>query len=289
MPKNSKGTFNGDGNVIELPLGAALIKNFYYENVQNMTPAGGSRIIETRVMIRKSEGWIFANYVWNEDQTEAFYDMAGSFTPVEWTGADNVTKSTNYRIPSEEQCIVCHKTKAVVNGAEVTLHIPIGIEPQNLNFNYNYGATTKNQLTAWIEAGYLDGGFAMPAAGNSAVNYSDVSKSLDLRARSYVDINCAHCHSADKHCDYRPLRFAFDETHENPANMGVCVETADMAGFAPALATIVTPGNIGRSMLYHRLNTTNEGYRMPLHGRTVIHEEGIVLIEEWINSLQPCE
>jgi hypothetical protein len=27
---------------------------------------------------------------------------------------------------------------------------------------------------------------------------------------------------------------------------------------------------------------------MPLHGRTMLHEEGIALIEQWINSLQDC-
>ena len=30
MPKGVKGTFNGVNNVIELPVGAALIKSFYY-------------------------------------------------------------------------------------------------------------------------------------------------------------------------------------------------------------------------------------------------------------------
>ena len=42
-------------------------------------------------------------------------------------------------------------------------------------------------------------------------------------------------------------------------------------------------------MLYYRLNTTDESYRMPLHGRTIIHDEGLQIIEEWINTLQPCQ
>ena len=81
---------------------------------------------------------------------------------------------------------------------------------------------------------------------------------------------------------------AFSETNNNLTNMGVCVDTQDMQNFEPALSKIVTPGNIYRSMLYHRLNTIDETYRMPLHGRTIIHEEGIQLVEEWINSLSPC-
>ncbi len=288
MPKNTKGTFNGDGNILELPVGAALIKSFYYENVQGFASADGKRIIETRIMIRKADGWIFAEYVWNDEQTEAYLNMDGSFTPIEWIDENNVTKSTNYRIPSEAQCTVCHKSSEMVDGNSISINVPIAIKPQSLNFNYNYGSITKNQLTAWVDAGFLESGFSLPSIENTAVSYSDISKPIELRARSYMDVNCAHCHSTGKHCDYRPLRLSLAETKNNHTNMGVCVETADMQDFEGALSKLVTPGNINRSMLYYRLNTTNEAYRMPLHGRSVIHEEGIALIEQWINSLEPC-
>lgn len=287
MPKGTKATYNGDGNVLELPVGAAIIKNFYYDNVQ---PSSTTKIIETRVMIRKASGWIFANYVWNDEQTEAFYDLAGSYQDLTWI-ENGETKSVTYRIPSDVQCITCHKTKQMIDGTEQTVYIPIGIKPQNLNFNYNYTTGVKNQLTKWIEAGYLDSNFSLPTEANSTVDYEDTSKSLDLRARSYVDINCAHCHTDNKHCDYRPMRFAFSQTGSanGNTNMGVCVDTEDMQGFPSNLAKIVTPGNTFKSMLHYRINTTNETYRMPLHGRTLIHTEGVALMEQWINSLGPCQ
>jgi uncharacterized repeat protein (TIGR03806 family) len=288
MPVGTKATYNSDSSVLELPVGAALIKDFYYDDVQNISPAGGTRIVETRVMIRKTDGWMFAEYVWNAEQTEAYYDMAGSFTDITWKDENNVVKSAAYRIPSEEQCIVCHKKRQIIDGNETTQFIPIGIKPQNLNFDLTYGTVSKNQLRKWVEMGYLEDGFSIPTVENTTVDYNDTSKSLDMRARSYVDINCSHCHGIDRHCDYRPMRFAFSETKNNPANMGVCVDTQDMQGFPGALSKIVTPGNINRSMMYYRLNTTDEAYRMPLHGRTIIHDEGLVLIEAWINSLEPC-
>ena len=287
MPDGTEATFNGDDQVLELPVGAALIKTFYYDKVQ---PSNTTRIIETRVMIRKAAGWIFAEYVWNAEQTEAVLNMAGSFTAISWE-ENGIIKSTNYRIPSEEQCIVCHKTKEIINGQEVTSHIPIGIKPQNLNFNRTYENGSQNQLLKWVDYGYLDSDFTLPSANHTTVDYNDASKSLELRARSYVDINCAHCHQNDKHCDYRPMRFAFTESGDQAnglTNMGVCVDTQDMQDFPPALGRIVTPGNVNRSMLFYRLNTDNESYRMPLHGRTIIHEEGIALIQDWINSLAPC-
>ena len=287
IPVGEKATYNGDGNTLELPVGSAIIKTFYYDNVQNVTPVGATRIIETRIMIRKLTGWIFADYVWNNSQTEALLDNMGSFTEVTWL-ENGTTKTANYRIPSEEQCIVCHKRREIVNGNETTFYTPIGIKPQNLNFNRNYGSESKNQLTKWIEQGYLENNFTFPTAANTTIDYNDTTKPLELRVRSYFDINCAHCHSNNRHCDYRPMRFAFNETANNHTNMGVCVQTQDMQGFNPALSKIITPGNINRSMLYFRLNTVNPTYRMPLHGRTLIHEEGTQLIKEWINSLQPC-
>jgi hypothetical protein len=229
-------------------------------------------------MIRKASGWIFAEYVWNAAQTEAYLDMAGSNTMVEWKDENNVTRVVDsYRIPSDQQCMTCHKYNEQP--------IPIGIKPQNLNNNYTFTTGLKNQLAKWIEVGYLDNN--LPLTITSTVDYNDTSKSLDLRVRSYLDINCAHCHQTNSHCDYRPMRFAFSETTDL-ANMGVCVNTQDMASFPPALGKIVNPNNINRSMLHFRLNTDNESYRMPLIGRTEIHTEGIALIEQWINSLSPC-
>lgn len=288
MPIGLKATYNGDSKVLELPVGAALIKTFYYDKIQ---PNNTTRIIETRIMIRKQTGWIFADYVWNDAQTEAYLDLNGSFVNISWKDENNIIKTTDYRIPSEVQCIICHKNTENVNGNLQTIHIPIGIKPQNLNLNYNYGTSTQNQLTKWIEQGYLENNFTFPTENNSTIDYNDTSKSLEKRVRSYLDINCAHCHQNGKHCDYRPMRFAFNETGATNGltNMGVCVDTQDMQNFAPSLGKIITPGNINRSMLYYRLNTTNEAFRMPLHGRTVVHEEAISLIGQWINSLQPCQ
>ncbi|WP_284653422.1 hypothetical protein [Flavobacterium terrisoli] len=287
MPSGSKATFVADNKVLELPVGSALIKTFYYDNVQ---PENVTRIIETRVMIRKATGWIFANYVWNAEQTEALLDLAGSYTPVTFKDDNNNTRSVDYRIPSEVQCMVCHKNNEVIDNDVVITYMPIGIKPQNLNYNYNYGSVSKNQLTKWVEQNYLDANFTYPTAENTTINYSDTSKPLELRARSYVDINCAHCHQHNRHCDYRPMRFAFSESGavNGHTNMGVCVPTADMQEFPSAYNTIVKPGSTERSMMYYRINTTNEAYRMPLHGRTLIHDEGVALMGEWINSLTTC-
>jgi hypothetical protein len=97
-------------------------------------------------------------------------------------------------------------------------------------------------------------------------------------------MNCSHCHRAGSHCDYRPLRLAWSET-DNPDNLGICVTPEEYV--APQLTHIIARSNVNRSMMHYRLNTTEEQYRMPLFGRSVIHEEAVTLLEEYINSLSP--
>ncbi|NND63029.1 MAG: hypothetical protein HKN48_07510 [Flavobacteriaceae bacterium] len=269
MPYGTKAQYQSDGELLNFPVGTVLIKTFSYNNV---LPDDSYKIIETRLMIKKQDGWIFADYVWNEDQTEATYNLNGGFSPLSWM-ENGTEKYVNYRIPSGSECFTCHKN----NDAG----FPIGVKPQNLNSDYDFADGTANQLQKWMDMGYLDN--SVPSNINTVVNYYDTSQPLDLRVRSYFDINCASCHSDGGHCDYRSLRFAFNES-EDPDNLGICITPDTPIGGMPD-AKVVDPGNPENSILYFRTNTNFEEYRMPLLGRTIQHEEGIALIEEWINSL----
>lgn len=271
LPAGTKASYVSDKEVLDFPVGSALIKTFYYDNVQ---PGNGTRIIETRVMIRKASGWIFANYVWNTEQTEAYLDLNGSYTNISWI-QDGQTKSTAYRIPSGTECHTCHKLN--------DQPIPIGVKPQNMNVNYAYESGVQNQLQKLIDIGYLEN--TLPGNIVSTVNYMDQTKSIDERFRSYVDINCAHCHSEGKHCDYRPMRLAFSETSD-PINLGLCVEPEEFIN--SSLAYIIKPSDKDRSMMYYRLGSTLQSERMPLLGRSIVHQEGLQLLEDWINWKQTC-
>lgn len=274
MPNDVNATYITDDAIVDFPSGSVIIKTFYYDNV---LPNLSKQIIETRLIIKKNDEYIFANYKWNEDQTEAFLDNNGSFVNVT-IEKDNNPFEINYRVPSETECRVCHKS----SNQSV---IPIGPKPQNLNKLFSYADGTKNQLQKWVDMGYLND--EIPSNIISVVNWEDESESLALRARSYLDINCAHCHSSEAHCAYRPIRLSFSDT-ENPVNAGVCV--APEENFDTSLAHIVSPGRTDRSMLWFRLNTTDGATRMPLLSRSVKHDEGVALIEAWINSLETnCE
>jgi uncharacterized repeat protein (TIGR03806 family) len=273
MPPGVRASYNGDENVLDFPDGAVLIKTFYYDGVQ---PGNTRRLIETRLLFKRNGEWEFADYVWNAEQTEAHLDLNGSNTPVTWTDEQGVTRTISYRIPSAAECQTCHKI------AEASM--PIGPKPQNLNSLHPYAGGVQNQLKKWVEQGFLAPGY--PKNINTVVDWSDVTQPMEERVRAYLDMNCAHCHTDLKHCSYRPLRLAWHE-NADPVNQGACIPPDDP--IEPSMTYIVSRGNAARSMLHYRLSSNDEAVRMPLLGRTIVHQEAVDMIATWINSMpEPC-
>jgi len=269
MPDGSSANYVSDEASLNFPEGAVLIKNFYFDNVQ---PQNERKLIETRLMFKKNGVWEFANYVWNAEQTEAVLDNSGSNVPIQWIDENNQLRDQVYRIPDDQECLTCHKS--------YESPIPIGMKPQNLNMNYEYTDGMSNQLLRWQDAGYLSG--HVPGSISTVVAWDDVSVSLRDRVRAYMDMNCAHCHTDGGHCDYRALRLAWHESDDD-TNLGICVEPEE--ALEPQHVHLISPGNTTKSVMHFRLNTNEENFRMPLLGRTVVHDEAIELIADYINSL----
>ena len=52
----------------------------------------------------------------------------------------------------------------------------------------------------------------------------------------------------------------------------------------------VVPGDADASITAYRMNSNEPDVRMPEIGRSLIHDEGVALIREWINSMHGnCE
>ncbi len=269
MPKNSKAKYVNDYSVFDFPDGTVLITTHYFENV---LPENNTKMIETRLLIKKEGEWIMANYAWNEKQTQASFTTEGSFVGIKWL-ENNETRTVNYKIPSYDECFTCHNKYDVI--------LPIGPKPQNINHSISFNDGIKNQLSKWAEFGYLNSNY--PSGIVSTVNWKDQSQPLDLRVRSYLDINCAHCHSEKGYCGYTSMRFAFNET-EDLSNIGVGVK--HVFEIEDSLTHIVSPGNSDNSALLFRISSTLDEFKMPIIGRTLQDREGVQLIKNWINSLE---
>ena len=66
----------------------------------------------------------------------------------------------------------------------------------------------------------------------------------------------------------------------------MCRQLHPVAGGSPdyPLGDVV-PGAAEESYLLFSMNTTDPRHKMPELGRSVIHQEGVALIREWINQL----
>ena len=176
MPDGVSAEYISSSSVFDFPVGTILIKNFSYNDV---LPEMISKNIETRLMIKKESGWIFADYIWNEDQTEASFGLDGCVVDISWLQYGE-ERNISYRIPSASECLTCHK---ISDGA-----IPNGVKPRNINKTLDYRSNSMNQLDKWMEMGYLN---SYPTDLEAVANWKDLSEPLERRVRSYIDINCA--------------------------------------------------------------------------------------------------
>jgi uncharacterized repeat protein (TIGR03806 family) len=233
-------------------------------------PALNERWIETRLLIRKKEGWVAYPYIWNAEQTEATYAPVGGKQTIETIAPDGEAISINYAIPNRNQCKECHQT-----GKEL---IPIGPKARNLN---HVGPAGVNQIADWTERGILAGAPADPPTVTAAFGEG----ALEDRARAWLDINCAHCHKADGGASNSGLFLGWNET--NPTGWGVRKRpTAAGRGSGDNLF-VIEPGHPELSILVHRTESTEPGVLMPELGRTVVDRQGLKLIRDWIASMPP--
>lgn len=269
VPGGKQAAYSAEG-VFDFPVGSVLIKTFAFAPDMRK-PAEGERYIETRLLIRKEAGWTAFPYIWNEEQTEATLAPVGGRQTIETIAPDGEALSIDYAVPNRNQCKLCHS-----KDGELT---PIGPAARNLN---HAGPSGANQLADWTARGILvsapDAAPAAPAAfGDEAIGE---------RARAWLDINCAHCHRAGGGASNSGLFLAWNET--NPTGWGVHKRpTAAGRGSGDDLF-VIEPGKPDQSILVHRLLSVEPGVLMPELGRTVVDQEGLALIRQWIAEMPPA-
>ena len=271
IPEGSRVKYN-DSASLEFPEGTFLIKNFYYPN-DFRKPEKGRRIIETRLLLRDVSGWQAYPYIWNEEQTEAYYDPAGETIEVKFVNASGKKISTPYVIPNKNQCKGCHNSNDTFS--------PIGTSARQLNGEVDYPKTgRKNQLVHWQELGMLD---VIPSdVPKLAVWNDETTGDINERARAYLDANCGHCHSRSGPANTSGL--FLNITENDPGHLGVHKAPVAAGRGAGDLQYDIVPGDPGKSILLFRMNTTDPAIAMPEIGRELVHTEGIELIEEWIRK-----
>ncbi len=247
VPAGTQMTRMNDG-VIDYPDGTILTKTFFYQNDARDTSLG-KRIIETRLLIKESGIWNIATYLWNQEQTDATLALNGIDTQVSWITADGSSQSTLYYVPSQNECMTCHQSNSTMT--------PIGPNLRNLNRMVERNGASLNQLTHLQAVGVLNNFEVSQVA--QMVDYNDASASLSQRGRAYLDMNCAHCHNPNGWEGATEREFDF--RYETPLSQSGILFEED---------------KIINALLDRE---------MPFIGTTMLDQEGVNLIMEYIDSL----
>jgi uncharacterized repeat protein (TIGR03806 family) len=276
---------------LELPVGSVLIKNFYFP-ADFRAPAENLTLIETRLLVRHADGWHPLPYIWDAGQRDAVLSPAGDVRTISFIDASGETQVANYLIPQRNQCENCHARRAHAFSAPAIE--AIGLKARHLNRSYDYagGVGVQNQLEHLAELGMLTGLPALekvPAAydfrpieegGVDAIPAADVEPA----ARTYLDINCAHCHEPNAvQGDTSQLFLNHDNT--DPFHLGTCKRPGSAGEGTGGLTFDIVPGDPDSSILYFRTHTAEVGAMMPLLGRSLTHQAGAALVRAWIAAM----
>lgn len=255
---------------LDFPDSSIIIKNFAYTNA-----AHEKVMIETRLLVKdpKDKKWKVMNYLWNKEQTEAVKHITGARIPITLLDETGKKYFTNYQVPNTNDCKRCHIKDGTL--------IPIGPKARNLNFTLT--GQTVNQLSQWVAKGKLSGLPELSKVHQLPVWTDKKHYSLEQRARAYLDVNCAHCHTKGGDAYNTGLFLDYQET--NADHLGIRKAPVSAGGGAGGMDYDVVPGVPEQSILLYRMNSTEPGTAMPELARTIIHKEGVELIKEWIRSL----
>ncbi|NNE69321.1 MAG: hypothetical protein HKN29_03030 [Rhodothermales bacterium] len=272
MPEGTSAEYT-ESHVLDFPEGAVLIKNFYYP-LDETDPSLGRRILETRLLINRSEEWEAVGYIWNEEQTDAVREVIGDIQQVSWVDSQGLSRTIDYIIPNRNQCKSCHLAG--------DRQIPIGPKVRNLNKPFAYPDGEMNQLAKWASVGYLTG-FEPEAAHARASQWDDPAENLHDRALSYLDINCGHCHNPSGSANTSGLNLVSGAPMD--IALGIYKAPVSAGGGTGGRSYSIVPGHPDESIMVYRMDSTDPAEMMPELGRGQIHEEGVALIREWIAQM----
>jgi glucose/arabinose dehydrogenase len=251
-----------------LPAGAVWVKHFDLELTRG-DPATARRI-ETRFLVKTSSGIYGLSYRWNERQDDAELVADAGEDRTFLVNENGTVREQVWRFPSRTECLVCH---TAVGGHALSFNT------RQLNGTPAPGGSQNTLLPELARAGYLDVA-AVPAAASlpRLAAADDPSASIEARARSYLDVNCAGCHQPQG-----PALGFWDARFSSPLTQAGIVNGLLATSPDPG-ARVLAPGDPARSQLLQRILSPGPGRMPPVAGRER-DASGEALLRQWISAL----
>ncbi len=265
------GVGNITGGTWYLPTNTVLARTLTLE-LTNGVPTSARRI-ETQLMYWDGQAWNPYTYRWRADGADA--DLVSGdgtnavFSVVDPLAAGGV-RETHWRFMSRSECLRCHNAWA---GDALTLNLR------------QLGATNalsdgRTEMDRLVTLGLIEPPRRKVKSGEALVHPHDRSAPVDLRARSWLDVNCAGCHrfgaggAVAIHLNY----------DKPPAEWRALSVKPSRGDFGLTDARIIAPGAPYRSALFYRIFTESAGH-MPQIGSRLVDEVGARVVRDWIQSL----
>jgi putative heme-binding domain-containing protein len=239
--------------------------------------------IETQILHYDGKQWRGYSYVWNDDGTDATLapldgmEKQYRVADARAVGGARVQKWT---VPSRSQCLQCHNPWAQTTLAFNVPQLNDGRTFAELNklgvFDRRDEHGRPLQNSERVEAAK----WPKLASDTRAHSIGSAHVNLEESARTYLHVNCAHCHRNGG---------GGSVTFEIPVSIALkdakAVDVRPMRGdFGLKDARIIASGDPHRSVLYYRMAKTGSG-RMPHLGSEVPDRMGLDLVYGWISSL----
>lgn len=259
--------FNAD-DYFTTPTGSFWIKHFELE-LTNGVPESARRI-ETRFLVRNTNGIHGLTYRWTEDQTDALLvPEEGQDEPIaRWVNGKEVVQT--WRYPSRAECRTCHNPAA---------GWVLGFNAAQLNREFHFESGSANYLSALVGAGYFSNSVPNPSSLKRSAGVGETGASVGWRARSWLSANCSACH--------RPggvggglfdARLATSTPLSGLIGGGLVSPSSDPAD------RLIVPGDLVHSEILDRMSKRGTG-QMPPIATSVVDAQGTDIVSEWIRSL----
>ena len=207
-------------------------------------------------------------------------------------GLDREVAGQKWHFPSRTECMVCHSRAA---------NFVLGLSELQMNKPHDYGGVVDNQIRVLEHLGMLKVDYKAPAKADqrqatstslltkppaqyrSLPNPYGDSQPVDVRARSYLHVNCASCHieagggNAQMNLEYTASLEKMKVIDMPPLHHQ----------FGLDRARLIAPGHPERSVLLYRMAHRGEGSgQMPQLASNRADDQAVKLIEAWIRSLK---
>jgi uncharacterized repeat protein (TIGR03806 family) len=267
---NAKIKYSPTGDWI-FPGGTVFVKTF--ELPTDAASPGVNRRLETRLLVCDGAGGVYGVvYKWRPDLSDADLLTTSQTEEIPIKTAMGEVRKQTWYYPSPPDCLACHNAKT--SGV-------LGVKTRQMNRAFTYpSGVTDNEIRAWNHAGLFtpevhDADLATLPTLAAA---DDVTRSVQDRARSYLDANCAQCHRPGGTVAF------FDARYGTPLENQGLINGPVLINQGIDRPRVISPHDIWRSIIYMRVNTVDD-IKMPPIGRETIDQQSVRLLQDWITSL----